>query len=241
MATLFPDRHFHVGGDEISGADWKANSRVEEFMRTNGLMTLRGARVLLLRPRAEGRGGSRQDRRVAVPTSLKERRTRSVVELTPLGGAAIPPDPDGPTVRGGATVVGAVEAPAGPARAPGALPRAPPAGTGATDGEPGRQATVSVPPGLARRLHRAAVGSAGGARTLGRPGAATAAPWRITGSSPRGPVGERPSCRRRPRPPRGRRRRSRAAGSGHRSGAGCLRSRSWSVRAAAARGGSSGR
>ena len=40
MATLFPDRHFHEGGDEISGADWKANSRVEEFMRTNGLMTL---------------------------------------------------------------------------------------------------------------------------------------------------------------------------------------------------------
>ena len=99
MATLFPDRHFHEGGDEISGADWKANPRVQEFMKTNGLMRLGGARVLLLRPRAEGRGGSRQDRRVAVPTSLKERRTRSVVELTPSGGAAIPPDPDGPTVR----------------------------------------------------------------------------------------------------------------------------------------------
>jgi glycosyl hydrolase family 20 len=40
MATLFPDRHFHVGGDEISGADWKANPRVQEFMKTNGLMTL---------------------------------------------------------------------------------------------------------------------------------------------------------------------------------------------------------
>ena len=40
MATLFPDWHFHVGGAEISGADWKAISRVEEFMRTNGLMTL---------------------------------------------------------------------------------------------------------------------------------------------------------------------------------------------------------
>ena len=34
------------------------------------------------------------------------------VELTSPGGAAIPPDPDGPTVRGGATVVGEVEAPA---------------------------------------------------------------------------------------------------------------------------------
>jgi 5'-3' exonuclease, N-terminal resolvase-like domain/Glycosyl hydrolase family 20, catalytic domain len=27
MATLFPDQYFHVGGDEISGADWKARPR----------------------------------------------------------------------------------------------------------------------------------------------------------------------------------------------------------------------
>ena len=40
MAALFPDRYFHVGGDEISGADWKANAQVQEFMKANGLKTL---------------------------------------------------------------------------------------------------------------------------------------------------------------------------------------------------------
>jgi N-acetyl-beta-hexosaminidase len=25
MVAFFPDQYFHVGGDEISGADWKAN------------------------------------------------------------------------------------------------------------------------------------------------------------------------------------------------------------------------
>jgi hexosaminidase len=40
MAALFPDRYFHVGGDEISGADWKANPQVQEFMKANGLKTL---------------------------------------------------------------------------------------------------------------------------------------------------------------------------------------------------------
>jgi hexosaminidase len=40
MAALFPDRYFHVGGDEISGADWRANAQVQEFMKANGLKTL---------------------------------------------------------------------------------------------------------------------------------------------------------------------------------------------------------
>jgi hexosaminidase len=40
MAALFPDRYFHVGGDEISGADWKANLQVQDFMKANGLTTL---------------------------------------------------------------------------------------------------------------------------------------------------------------------------------------------------------
>jgi hexosaminidase len=40
LAMLFPDQHFHVGGDEISGADWKANPRVQEFMKANALRTL---------------------------------------------------------------------------------------------------------------------------------------------------------------------------------------------------------
>jgi hexosaminidase len=40
MAGLFPDQYFHVGGDEISGADWKANSPVQEFMKANNLNSL---------------------------------------------------------------------------------------------------------------------------------------------------------------------------------------------------------
>lgn len=37
MAALFPDRYFHVGGDEISGADWATNPEVQDFMKANGL------------------------------------------------------------------------------------------------------------------------------------------------------------------------------------------------------------
>jgi hexosaminidase len=40
MAALFPDQYLHVGGDEISGADWKANPQVQDFMQANGLKTL---------------------------------------------------------------------------------------------------------------------------------------------------------------------------------------------------------
>jgi hexosaminidase len=39
MAALFPDRYFHVGGDEISGADWAANPHIQEFMKATGLKT----------------------------------------------------------------------------------------------------------------------------------------------------------------------------------------------------------
>jgi hexosaminidase len=39
MAALFPDQYFHVGGDEISGADWAANPHVQDFIKTNGLKT----------------------------------------------------------------------------------------------------------------------------------------------------------------------------------------------------------
>jgi hexosaminidase len=39
MAALFPDQYFHVGGDEISGADWKSNPQIQAFMKTNGLAT----------------------------------------------------------------------------------------------------------------------------------------------------------------------------------------------------------
>lgn len=33
MAGLFPDRYFHIGGDEVNGKQWDANPKVQEFMR----------------------------------------------------------------------------------------------------------------------------------------------------------------------------------------------------------------
>jgi hexosaminidase len=39
MAALFLDQYFHVGGDEISGADWAANPQIQDFMQANGLQT----------------------------------------------------------------------------------------------------------------------------------------------------------------------------------------------------------
>jgi hexosaminidase len=37
MAALFPDRYFHIGGDECDGKEWDANPRVQEFKQTHGL------------------------------------------------------------------------------------------------------------------------------------------------------------------------------------------------------------
>ncbi len=37
MAQLFPDEYMHIGGDENNGNQWKANPRIQEFMRKNGL------------------------------------------------------------------------------------------------------------------------------------------------------------------------------------------------------------
>lgn len=37
MAGLFPDRHFHIGGDEVNGHEWQANSSVRDFMREHQL------------------------------------------------------------------------------------------------------------------------------------------------------------------------------------------------------------
>jgi hexosaminidase len=33
MATLFPDRFFHIGGDEVNGKQWKSSARIRAFMR----------------------------------------------------------------------------------------------------------------------------------------------------------------------------------------------------------------
>jgi hexosaminidase len=39
MAKLFPDRFFHIGGDEVNGKQWDANLKIQEFKRTHGLKT----------------------------------------------------------------------------------------------------------------------------------------------------------------------------------------------------------
>jgi hexosaminidase len=37
MARLFPDAYVHIGGDENNGKQWKANPRIQEFMRRHDL------------------------------------------------------------------------------------------------------------------------------------------------------------------------------------------------------------
>jgi hexosaminidase len=37
MAKLFPDRYFHIGGDEVNGKQWDANPKIQEFKKSHGL------------------------------------------------------------------------------------------------------------------------------------------------------------------------------------------------------------
>ncbi len=37
MAALFPDQYFHIGGDEVNGKEWNANTKIQAFMRVHGL------------------------------------------------------------------------------------------------------------------------------------------------------------------------------------------------------------
>ncbi len=37
MAKLFPDRYFHIGGDEVNGKEWDANPEIQKFMRERGI------------------------------------------------------------------------------------------------------------------------------------------------------------------------------------------------------------
>ncbi|MGA8152594.1 MAG: family 20 glycosylhydrolase [Terriglobales bacterium] len=37
MARLFPDKYFHIGGDEVNGKEWDANPKIQAFMRAHGL------------------------------------------------------------------------------------------------------------------------------------------------------------------------------------------------------------
>ncbi len=37
MAKLFPERYFHIGGDEVDGKQWDANPKIQQFMRAHGM------------------------------------------------------------------------------------------------------------------------------------------------------------------------------------------------------------
>ncbi len=37
MATLFPDSHFHMGGDEVNAKVWRSNPKIQAFARKEGL------------------------------------------------------------------------------------------------------------------------------------------------------------------------------------------------------------
>jgi len=37
MSRLFPDDYVHIGGDEVSGAQWNSNPKIQEFMRSHGM------------------------------------------------------------------------------------------------------------------------------------------------------------------------------------------------------------
>ncbi|HEY6946729.1 MAG TPA: family 20 glycosylhydrolase, partial [Candidatus Acidoferrum sp.] len=36
MAKLFPDRYFHIGGDEVNGKAWDSNPKIQEFKKARG-------------------------------------------------------------------------------------------------------------------------------------------------------------------------------------------------------------
>ena len=37
MARLFPDDYFHIGGDEVNGSQWDANSKIQAFIHSHGM------------------------------------------------------------------------------------------------------------------------------------------------------------------------------------------------------------
>jgi hexosaminidase len=37
MSNIFPDRYFHIGGDEVNGKQWAANPKIHEFMQSHNL------------------------------------------------------------------------------------------------------------------------------------------------------------------------------------------------------------
>lgn len=39
MGAIFPDAYFHIGGDEVEGAGWKSNPKIQAFMQKHGFTT----------------------------------------------------------------------------------------------------------------------------------------------------------------------------------------------------------
>jgi hexosaminidase len=37
MAAFFPDRFFHIGGDEVNGKQWDANPKIQAYMKSHGI------------------------------------------------------------------------------------------------------------------------------------------------------------------------------------------------------------
>jgi len=45
MALLFPDKYFHVGGDEVNGVQWNASPRIQAFAKAHRLKNARDLQV----------------------------------------------------------------------------------------------------------------------------------------------------------------------------------------------------
>lgn len=45
MAALFPDRYFHIGGDEVNGHQWRQSPQVQEFMKQHNMTDFRALQV----------------------------------------------------------------------------------------------------------------------------------------------------------------------------------------------------
>jgi hexosaminidase len=42
MAKTFPDRFFHIGGDEVNGKEWDANPKIQAYMKAHGIKNGQG-------------------------------------------------------------------------------------------------------------------------------------------------------------------------------------------------------
>lgn len=45
MATIFPDKYMHIGGDELTGKPWRENPSIQAFMRSQGMKSAEDLQV----------------------------------------------------------------------------------------------------------------------------------------------------------------------------------------------------